>query len=456
MGGAESDPQSAIAREGDVNAWLYPVTLVVCLSPVPRRPDSVDRVPVAETAVLTSITQRSIDELKQPCPFRLHINESYPSGDERSRYGWVSYRPHDLYDDCAEAMDRLVKTTEPVEGRLLELARDESLPARYRAVWVLTQRRNAATVPLLLRMATARSVEERYLGWHTYSEAIRARKLPVPQRFDLAIERYGKEEVHEVRWSIAVFLGASKAKAAVPVLSATLRANPADCHLATVLAEIGDPTAVPVIVKALKSERNGYDIYLQALGRLGTPEAVDCLIEHLDEYGAVEGLFESRSPRALPALRKHLRKLESSNRRDDIDLSTTRVCILRLSEPDPREALLRWGEDRKELHDVRVHALWALCDYDASPLAARILRLYETDRDNSIRLFCIRLLQDKPGEAITRAMVRHALVEGRDEWECADDLVQALSHRLDKRFRNLEELRRYLREQQKARKAGTP
>jgi HEAT repeat protein len=272
--------------------------------------------------------------------------------------------------------------------------------------------------------------------------------LPPPRDCNLAIDRYVKEVQREVRWEIAWFLGSAKAKPAVPVLIAELRKNPAAHEAVSALSEIGDTTAVPAILRAAAAETSNRHIYHGALGRLATAEAVQFLIDNLDEYGAVEALFKSRSPRALPALKKHMEKLQELSKPDDLGLTVTRVAVLRLSEADPREHLMLLAEDTKEDKGLREECLKALRDYEVAPLAPRILKLYTTESDDWFRAKCIRLLKDQKLKGVTEAMVEHALTtKGGGLTPCEYDLLEALNYRLHTSFRSVRDLRAYLRDQ---------
>jgi hypothetical protein len=198
-----------------------------------------------------------------------------------------------------------------------------------------------------------------------------------------------------------------------------------------------------------------------ALGRIATPEAVNFLIANLDTYGAVQGLGESKSPKALPALRRHLEKLKKGDGADkDLDLAETRIAILRLEQKDPRAALLAVAEDRKERPRVRNEALRALRAYDATPFAAHIFKLYRAAKDSHIRLTCIWLLESSPLEGITEALMDHLLSiregGGYGMLEAATEhhLRLALNKRLGTSFREVDEIREYVRTLRKVKPAS--
>jgi hypothetical protein len=213
---------------------------------------------------------------------------------------------------------------------------------------------------------------------------------------------------------------------------------------------IGDTSAVSPIIKDYEHSHNRH-YQLEALGRLATPEAVDFIIDHLEDYGATDALFASKSKKALPALEKHLGKLKQNNSPDvAIDLAATRIAIIRLSKDDCREALLQIAEDQKEDHHARWDAFEALEAYDTSSFTKRILEVYKRDPDTSIKRICIWLLQDSKFDGVTEALMDHALqaekIKSKDDLATEDALLQALNQRLGTVFPDMKELRTHIRE----------
>jgi len=401
-----------------------------------------DSPPLKEATPTTAIDE-AFKKLSLPCPDRSHINDA-GFGQDGSRF---MYRPHDMYDDCADEMDLLAKTRESVDDRLLRLGNEgKELPERYRAAWILIQRRNAQAVPILEKMAAAPSAEERYLAWHAYREAIWERQLPIPQSFDAALNLCRQEKNRYVQREAMNFLGACKAKEAVPLLTVLVADDPSCYDAVHALGEIGDPSAVPTILASARKEKVNRHIYFHALGRLGTPEAVDYLIEHLNEgCFAIEALFESRSPKALPVLEKHLDQLKKMKGPDELNLAVAETSVLQLKYKDPREQLMRLAEDRKQSRWMRTHALEALGNHDKRPFIDRILNLYRTDTNDSMRMFYIRLLKDQPGKDVTDAMIDQALTDNKNKYyHSHDDLLQALNQRLNTTYRKMTPLVEYL------------
>ncbi len=423
------------------------VLTLLAVSPAPMGPDLVpESLPPKEAAITTAFDE-AFEKLSLPCPERIHNNEGpLFCHEEGSRFG---YRPHDLYADCADEMDALARTREPVDERLLQVGnKGKDLPERYRAVWILIQRRYEKVVPILKKMAASSDALERYLAWHAYNDAIRNCQLPAPQCSDGILAQFRKEKNRYVRARIMEFLGACKARDAVPLLTAALDEDTQYCAVEA-LGEIRDPKSVPVILARARKETLNRHIYYSVLGRIGTPEAVDYLLEHLGEgHFAVKALFESGSPKALPALEKYLERLKKTKEPDELNVATAHIGVLRLKNKDVRAQLIALAEDRKQSQWMRSGALEALGHYDLKPLAKRILQIYRTDKDDWMRMFYVRLLRGLEGKKITEAMIDQALTDNPDEYcHSQRDLLEALNQRLHTSFRTMPALVEYLQRQ---------
>jgi len=406
------------------------ITLLAVIAAV--APSPVRAEPPQQTAVTT---EEKLTKLAAPCSLQTFVNlPNNPTEDDL-----LAYRPNDMYVTCADEMDALVKTREPVDDRLLQMAENgATLPERYRSAWVLIHRRNEKVVPILEKMTKSSVVEERFLAWSAYTHSIRDGCLKPPGSFDVAINHYQNEKNRHVRSLGAYFLGACKAKEAIPLLTAAMK-DDLDLSAVEALGEIGDPQPVPALIERAKKETWNRHTYYRALGQIGSPEAVDYLIECLDDnFFAVEALFETRSPKALPAIEKHLERLQAQKEPNESDLATAQVCVLRLKHADPREHLFALAEDQKQSGKMRTEALDALRHYDRKPFADRLLKLYRAERDDWMRMFLIRLLRDLPGEDITEAMIDQALADGKDVYRFSHvDLVAALNQRLGTSFRRI-------------------
>ncbi len=422
----------------------FPLVLFLALISLP--PSSARTEPAKQTAVTV---EDKLKNLAGSCPERVHFNEP-PDNIEGRRF---VYRSFDMYNDCPDEMDALAKTPEPIDDRLLVMAeKGASLPERYRAAWVLIQRRNPKVVPALEKMTKSDSAEERYLAWHLYINGIRNQKFAVPQSFDTMLDQCKNEKNRFVRELIMRFFGTCKAKEAIPLLTAAMKEDDKYRDAVSALGEIGDTKTVPDILAQAKKEQGNRNSYFRALGQIGTSEAVDYLIECLDEgCFVVEALFKSGSPKALPAIEKYLARLKAKERPNELDLAVAQVSVLRLKHTDPREHLLALAEDRKQSRDMRNHALEALEHYDKKPLAERILKLYRADTDDWTRMFYIRLLKDLPGDDITEAMIDQALTDDENRFYFSHyDLLEALNQRLNTSYRTMAPLVQYLKRQRAA------
>lgn len=358
--------------------------------------------------------------------------------------------------NCREAMDLLARTESAVDAELVRLAEStKPLHVRYRAVSILASRQNVAVIGILEKMCESDDVNERYLGWNTYQRAVgTAKKLRPPSDITPHLARYEKESDEEVRESMEWFFGTAKAKTAVKPLLSAIDRHPGWAMAAVwSLGEIGDKSAVPAIIKDFPKSSNRH-YHLQALGKLATPESVDFIIDHLGEWMAVDVLYRTGSPKALPALERHLEKLQQRKDSDyESDIAATRIAIIRLSQTDCREALVKIAEDPHENQRARWDAFDALREYDTKKYTRRILEVYKTDSDSSIKRICIWLLAGSKEEGITEAMIDHALQapppESKSDLATDYALLEALNKHLGTFFGDLEKLRLHLRKLKK-------
>lgn len=395
--------------------------------------------------------ESALRELSAP-PKHLVIINDINTSSSRAEGSRFVLRTTEIYNGCPDAMEALAKTKEPVDERLLKVAHEtKDLPERYRAVWVLVQRKNANAIPVLEKMTLSTSAEERYLAWCLYAQGVSAKNIAAPKTFDAALKQCKDEPNRYVRAVNMGFFGTCKTKGAVPFLVAALDTRDALTAVST-LADIRDPNSVPAIITRLKKDKRGEvgsnrHVYFHALGSIGSAEAVDCLIECLDEgCFAVEALFDTRSPKALPALEKYLARLKREETPSELDIAVAQVSVLRLKHTDPREQLLALAEDRKQSNWMRYHALKALGHYDKVPLAKRLLKLYKAEADDRERTIYIRLLADVPGDDITEALIDHALADTKNPWFITQrELLDALNQRLNTSFREMPQLVRHLK-----------
>jgi hypothetical protein len=132
-----------------MNGLFFVLAVLVAL-PSPMRQELPSESFPIKAPTPTTALDLALKKLSLPCPDRIHVNDII-SSEEGDRF---VYRPGDMYDDCADEMDALVRTKEPIDDRLLQLGTNgKKLPERYRAAWILMQRRNAKVTPILEKMA---------------------------------------------------------------------------------------------------------------------------------------------------------------------------------------------------------------------------------------------------------------------------------------------------------------
>jgi HEAT repeat protein len=431
------------------SAWMLSLVLVPGLDDPIGSPR--ERPVHNETASPSSAEAKALEKLDEPLgePNVLNLPIKFPLGSIL-----LSRQPPCYYEGSEDQIDALIRTKAAVNQVLIHQAQTTlSLRVRYRAAYILIQRRCGLVARILDSMCESSNEEERYLAWHAYQLALSEKKLKPPKRFERPLQLYAREKDHEVRREIVCFLGKARAKDAVPALIDRLEKKEDPWDVIWALGEIGDPKAVPAIINAFEGDINQH-CHLAALGKLATSEAVDFIIDHLDTYGAVKALCRTKSDKALPVLKKHLDHLQQAKGKEkDSDIRDTRIAIIRLSTDDPREPLLKVVEDVQEDASMRYWTLRALQEYDTTPLESRILKLYKESDNTDIKRCCIGLLENGTADGITEAMLDHVLKCDRgDDGDCGTtkiDLRAALHKRLNKAFRKFEDLRAYAEELRK-------
>lgn len=344
-----------------------------------------------------------------------------------------------------DAMMTLKKTDTDVSAALLAIARSKKgLGPRYRAAWVLALRGDRRAIRVLNWMVLSKDPAERQLAWDAYSAAVSEGKLRPGMDVAAVMRFYRQEKNGKVRDNIERFLGETGAGEAVPLLMKRVAENPGyACSAVWALGMIGDPAAVPVLKKSC---RVNTDYYLTALARIGTPESVKFVVSGLNKHGssAADALVHVHPRIALPALKRYLAKKP----KDALDRSAARIAIVRLSEKDPRDRLMKLVEDVNEERQVRWDASATLrIHYDTKPYEKRFLAVYEKEKLPERLLGCIWVLKDSQVPGVTEAMIEHALVHKRTygKNDIRNALRRALGRRLGRRFATFKELQEYLR-----------
>jgi HEAT repeat protein len=427
--------------------WLAPLLMLACAGCSVEnvdQPGSYLEVAKAAVAARSQEVASALEAIRCPSQPRAHVNE--PPCPTKM------YLRGDYYDDCPDAIDLLTRTEQDVEDDLLLLARDDArVPARCRAVRILAARKSLRVIPLLAQKCQSKDVEERYLMLSEYTRAIEEKHLPPPTDFTPFLQLYSTEKDEEIRERLEWFFGTAKAKEAVQVLLDTERQGKSNVGAVWALGEIGDPRAVPIIIKKYATAVNEH-YYMEALGKLATPEGVDFIISHLGGYCAPEALHATGSKKALPALEAHLQQaLKKGNQGDNaLNIAATRIAIIRLRDKDPAASLVALVADVAEEKHARHDAVRALEHYELKRFHPRLLALYKNDSDPFICRMCMRYLSDSNLDGVTEAMTDAFLNPRKNapEWEVAMDLEKlkdVLNKRLGTFFREREDLAKYLR-----------
>jgi len=165
-----------------------------------------------------------------------------------------------------------------------------------------------------------------------------------------------------------------------------------------ILGLIGDPLAVPALLKALgRNERYGKIYAAQALGRLKEPKAVDMLIKmvheppgtreeikyHLgtdpDRFFAVRALGEIGDPRAIPAL------IYATN---DPNMRVRFLAVRSLGDfKDSRSVIALIEKLTEENGDVRSAAITALGKLGDPRAIPALIRMSEEDSEAGLQRY---------------------------------------------------------------------
>lgn len=357
-----------------------------------------------------------------------------------------------IYLIAEKDLAKLALCEEKLEEPLLKLAEhDPRFRVRYRALYLLAVRNPAVAFPLVRASRRSNEPIERLAGWGLSREFFADATLSDRELQDEALRLYADEKDEEIRKEMRLYFGDIKASFAVPALIETIRDE--DCHdvyALTALGEIGDARAVPAIIEC--SMRKFHPTFCAlALGRIGTPEAVAYLIDHIDEDHAIEALGFCGDPRALKAISLYLVRNRANEREYDARrIGAARIAVIQLASPNPVTDLLEVADDSTEPDYARFRAEMALGDHSADGNADQVLAIYKNTEEWSVKLTCIRLLSESPEEEVTATMIRHLLDMPsphriRDTVVIQSELHVVLNKRLNTRFLQVEDLKEYLR-----------
>ncbi|MBL9087091.1 MAG: hypothetical protein JNM10_08090 [Planctomycetia bacterium] len=359
--------------------------------------------------------------------------------------------PFDVLDHHAhssrDAVDELAdQGPARVDADLLRLAREgSSFDARCRALRTLALRGRRDGDAILGSLVVSPRPAERYVAWRIARDSVGDDHVG-PVAATLALERLRAETDELIVGRIEAYLGEIRSAEAVPLLlEALASASRRDC-LSTgyALGLLGVKDAVPALIAAGRKVR---EQLLPALGRIGTPEAVEYLIGRLDDYGAADALVDSKSPRAIPALEAHRAGLERrptfAGARSSARLDT--IAILLLRHPDPCPDLLSVVEDPLADADLRRDAVNAFLRVPRDQSAryhTRLAAAYAKESTSSVCAQFLRVLSKSRAPGVTEAMLHNAavLAAPRSKFDMAPAwLLRMINRRLGTAYATLAE-----------------
>lgn len=358
-----------------------------------------------------------------------------PSGEMRVLVGeqefWRAY----------EWLEELSDATTPIDADLLRMAREgATFDARCRAARVLSLRRHPEAPGILSALVRSEEPAERFVAWRLCrSHADATSTAPVPAA--TALERLAAENVSKTEDRILTYLATINAREAIPLLLDRARAGHRDTHAVYALGVMRVAEAVPVILASKADSGN----MLMALGRIGTREAVDYILAHLDTYPAMEALVASRDPRALPAVEAELARLQAlpAGKRSLFHERQAQIARVRLASTDPVSALLDLAEDVTADIELRRDAVVrARQDYPSASSEARLVHIYARERDPAILDQCLTALRASRAPGVTEAMLHHAQA-WKPYLKTTDPmpLVRAINRRLGTTYGSLDDVR---------------
>lgn len=331
-----------------------------------------------------------------------------------------------------------------VEPELLRIARaNESFVARWRATQVLVERGHPEAPALAARLCESSIPAERHAAWWL-CRRMSLTGRPPPITASSALERLEAERDDGLRADIVEYLGAVGDRAATLPLVALLEQDAAALArpLVYALGCLKDPRAASAVLAA--GTRVDTGTWLQALGNLGTPEAADAVIARLNEYGAIDALVASRSPKAIPALEKRLADLAGHLPEERAKEWDARIALARLRDDDPIPELLSIVEDRTadlELRRAALHAARRERDPLLEKHAPRLVALYARETDPELLGQCLTTLDESRAPGVTAAMLHHADVWSPYLMNVPEYLLRILNRRLGTNYSTLDEVK---------------
>lgn len=344
------------------------------------------------------------------------------------------------YRRASEWLEELSDATTPIDADLLRMARKgATFDARCRAARVLSLRRHPEAPGILAALVRSEQPAERYVAWSLCRDHAEATSTaPIPPA--IALERLATEAVPTIVDRILQYLGTINAREAIPLFLDWTRTGRHGIYAVEALGVMRVPEAVPVILTSKAVHGT-----LMALGRIGTREAVDYILAHLDSDAAVYALAESHDPRGLPAVEAELARLRAlpPGERRRFQEREAQIARIRLASTDPVSALLDLAEDVTADIELRRDAVVrARQDYPSASSEARLVHIYAREGDPVILEQCWMALRSSRAPGVTEAMLHHAQV-WKPYRKTTDPvpLVRAINRRLGTTYGSLDDVR---------------
>jgi hypothetical protein len=219
-------------------------------------------------------------------------------------------------------------------------------------------------------------------------------------------------------------LGYSKSRKAVPMLIEMLKKGDAD--VATTLGEIGDPRAIPALIKSLEaagktlkySEEEGglSEDFLGiaiALSQLKAREAVPPLLRYVEYPEVIEKLEEIGDPRVLPALReivaakgKIIRDGKPVNPELEAErLFAAKVALAHLDGDNEVACLAEMLDASALMSDHRREIVMRLGMREDPKAIPYLIKVIKTDSDHYIISMAIWSLSDLKYKAAAKGLI---------------------------------------------------
>jgi len=231
--------------------------------------ESLEPVKIKEAGSYITSKTIAVRDLVDPQKPRIHKHQIVHSD---------SYVFCDTCREACYAINYLISCKEDVESDMLKLALSKNPVIKCRAVEVLARRGYKSADPIIRDMLKSRDPRIRYMAVCIYCASSYRGIFPSPENLDIIIDLYRKidipdNEEEDFRRSCENLFAIARSKKTVPALiEAAMKDRYYKYPIFKALGEIGDTRAVPVLMKLHA---------FSALAKIGTPEAIECIIKIL-------------------------------------------------------------------------------------------------------------------------------------------------------------------------------